>query len=165
MAASLTNNKTTLTDAVDAIKDNNRGTNWEAALKKAKEEAAAIKNAQPNEKVFVIFLTDGQPTSYGNMGIGEYGDDYERYLSNAEDDAKEIVDAGHALYNIFAYGGTNWENYLRRLTNYAYTGTDSSSTQYDGKYYYYAGNTQALVAIFENIIKEKTSTGKHIKDC
>ena len=39
------------------------GTNWEDALMYAKDVADAKKLAQPDEPVFVIFLTDGEPTA------------------------------------------------------------------------------------------------------
>ena len=48
------------------------GTNWEDALKYAKYIADTKHAAQPDEPVFVIFLTDGEPTAYAGETGGAY---------------------------------------------------------------------------------------------
>jgi len=128
------------------------GTNWEDALIYAREQAALKKTAQPDEDVYVIFLTDGEPTAvYGEHdGAQHYNDSwgnavrggFEYALTETgtyegpgkEDDgknslnrAKEIVDAGYKFYGIFTFNpGEAQTRYLRRLMNFAYTGVDKA---------------------------------------
>lgn len=50
------------------------GTNWEDALIYAKEQADIKKQSQPDEDMYVIFLTDGEPTAvYGEKRSGTNG--------------------------------------------------------------------------------------------
>lgn len=127
------------------------GTNWEDALIYAKETADAKKAQQPDEDVYVIFLTDGEPTAV----YGEH-DGAQHYISsstgevlrggfeyaltetprqnygindgkNALDRAKEIVDGNLKFYGIFTFNpGEAQTRYLRRLMNFAYTGVDKA---------------------------------------
>ena len=129
------------------------GTNWEDALVYAKEQADAKKREQPTEDVYVIFLTDGEPTAvYGETGnahhyVSDNGavhnggfefaltEDPSLYSGsagiadgkNALDRAKEIVDDGYKFYGIFTFNpGVEQTKYLRRLMNFAYTGVDKA---------------------------------------
>jgi len=142
------------------------GTNWEQALKAAKTSADTY-SSQTNEKTSVIFLTDGKPTFYGanDSGDGQEGDaNVQTSWNNARDDARTIVEAGYTLYNIFAFGtdtGTNsGSNFLKALTNYAYTGSgtysDYSTTQYTRDYFFDARDTDALTDAFKKIISNLT---------
>ena len=130
------------------------GTNWEDALIYAREQAYIKKQSQPDEDVYVIFLTDGEPTAvYGeHSGAQHYissstgqvrrggfefalTEDSSLYSGTAgEDDgknsldrAKEIVDDGYKFYGIFTFNpGEAQTKYLRRLMNFAYTGVDKA---------------------------------------
>lgn len=129
------------------------GTNWEDALIYAKEQAELKKNLQPDEDVYVIFLTDGEPTAvYGeHSGAQHYVDSYGNTIrggfeyaltedtslysgtagesdgKNTLDRAKEIVDDGYKFYGIFTFNpGDAQTRYLRRLMNFAYTGVDKA---------------------------------------
>lgn len=159
-------NATVLKNAINGLTAGG-GTNWEMALQQAKSEADVYKD-QTGETTSVIFLTDGKPTLYGSNdnGDGQEGDSNVRTCWNAaSDDARTIVTSGYNLYSIFAFGtdsGTNsGSNYLKALTNYAYTG-NGSYTNYDDQiyadgtktedYFYNATSTQALIDAFQKII-------------
>ncbi|MBR2546049.1 MAG: Cna B-type domain-containing protein [Erysipelotrichaceae bacterium] len=143
------------------------GTNWERALATAKTEADRYKSTQPNESVSVIFLTDGVPTSWGttNTAGQETRDNTHTGWNNASDDARGIVTGGYTLYNIFAYGTDTTKyrydgnrtdaDYLRSLTNYAYSGTgtyeNTTLTARARPYFFNASNTAALEEAFKRI--------------
>lgn len=159
-------NATVLKNAINGLTAGG-GTNWEMALQQAKTEADVYKD-QTGETTSVIFLTDGKPTLYGSNdnGDGQEGDSNVQTCWNAaSDDARTIVTSGYNLYNIFAFGtdsGTNsGSNYLKALTNYAYTGSGTYSSYGDqtytdgtstGDYFYNATSTQALIDAFQKII-------------
>ena len=144
------------------------GTNWERALDVAKDEADRYKATQPNESVSVIFMTDGVPTSWGTTNTyGNEDREVTHYAWNeAKDDARAIVTAGYTLYDIFAFGtdtrkydsdaGRTDADYLRSLTNYAYSGrgTYESTTLSEAAkpYFFNAKDTSALQDAFNAII-------------
>ena len=164
------------------------GTNWEDALIYAKEQADAQKRKQPDEDVYVIFLTDGEPTAvYGETGgayhynnleggfeyaLTEVGGPYNNHgriddHKNSLDRAKEIVDDGYKFYGIFTFNpGEAQTRYLRRLMNFAYTGVDKAyendSTKEDTdivkKYFTNADTPGALSSAFEKIFAEVSNT-------
>ena len=156
----------------EAVTDNSvaKGTNWEEALEYAKEVADAKKAAQPDEPVYVIFLTDGEPTDiHGDNGNAQWYTDNVKCLQAAEPDAKAIVDAhnvtttdgktvstDHKFYGIFTYGDTDlMKSYLRRLVNYAYGKSDVGTENLSGgtaDYYFDADNTNALLNAFQHIL-------------
>ena len=162
------------------------GTNWEAALKKAKTAADAY-SGQTGETTSVIFITDGMPTFYLNdtngLPAGQGGTGQDSNTNNnrkstrdswtySSDDARDLVAAGYRLYSIFAFGTNtvrfnNDDNrtdadYLRALVNYAYTGsgnyTNTSVTQYVRDYFYNASDTTALTNAFRAIIDSINNT-------
>lgn len=145
------------------------GTNWERALAVAKAEADRYKAAQPDEPVSVIFMTDGVPTSWGTTNVyGQEERDITHYAWNeAKDEARAIVNDDYILYDIFAFGtdaqkydrddGRTDADYLRALTNYAYTGSGTyaeTTLNTDlAPYFYNAKDTTALQNAFTAIIK------------
>ena len=154
------------------------GTNWQDALKYAKEVADAKKAAQPNEPVFVIFLTDGEPTAkYGESGGAHHynntGGGFIAAYTPARPDAKAIVDAGYGFYSIFTFNpGEEQTRYLKRLVHYAYTGYDGSDTntgdfsylnssEYVSKYFYNADSPENLARAFDDILSAITTTIAH----
>ena len=119
------------------------GTNWEAAMQRAKSVVNALPNDRKNEPTFVIFVTDGAPTfrvtkktttwhDGNDSGSSDYGrgrssdDDITNYYM-ASDEAKAIQDIGTNVnfYGIYAYGDEG--DLLDDLVNYAYTGTDRTN--------------------------------------
>ncbi|MBQ1508590.1 MAG: VWA domain-containing protein, partial [Erysipelotrichaceae bacterium] len=76
-----------------------QGTNWEEALRYAKEYADDFKQRQPNEDVYVIFLTDGEPTTHYNDHT--VSTDFDTEWGYANDDANAIVEAGYVFYGLF----------------------------------------------------------------
>ncbi len=78
----------------------NNGTNWEDALIYAKETADAMKQAQPGEDVYIIFLTDGEPTAvYGERMVNGYGANHYDQV----DENTGSVDLIHDLHNGTVY--------------------------------------------------------------
>ena len=144
------------------------GTNWERALAVAKAEADRYKAAQPDEPVSVIFMTDGVPTSWGTTNTAGSEDKSNTHTAwdEADDVARSIVSAGYTLYNIFAFGtdtqkyssddGRTDADYLRSLTNYAYTGRgnykNTTLTTATRPYFFNASDTTALQDAFNAII-------------
>ena len=154
------------------------GTNWQDALKYAKEVADAKKAAQPDEPVFVIFLTDGEPTAvYGESGGAHHynnqGGGFIAAYKPARPDAKAIVDAGYGFYSIFTFNpGEEQTRYLKRLVHYAYTGYDASDTtsgdfsyldssQYVNRYFYNADSPENLASAFDDILSAITTIIAH----
>lgn len=156
---------------IDTIIDNlvaGGGTNWQRALQVAKTEADAYKTAQPDEAVSVIFMTDGVPTSWGttNTAGTEDPDNTHTAWDNADDAARAIVSAGYTLYDIFAFGTdtTKYDDdgnltdadYLRSLTNYAYSGSgtykNTTLSNAAKPYFFNASDTSALQDAFNAII-------------
>ena len=159
-----------------------RGTNWEEALRYAKDVMDEKKRTDGSEEeYYVIFLTDGAPTAtswsitqhnaeyewgawYGNNGGAHYqnNEGIPYAYEPARDDALALVGEGYKLYNIFTYGeGTDY-NYLIRLTNYAYSeGSDDSITENEitNEYFKNATNTAELVDYFNKILKDITIKG------
>ncbi|MDD6187135.1 MAG: Cna B-type domain-containing protein [Oscillospiraceae bacterium] len=118
----------TLTNAINSAKAEG-GTNWEAALKSANSVSFG-----DNDKTYVIFISDGNPTYHGNVsGSGQEGDSNVATCYNAaKDDAKAIVEANKELYAIGAYGN------VTRMQSLV---TDSGSPR---NHYYSAADTDAL---------------------
>ena len=142
---SKTTSKSTFTNTVNklsAYSDNYAGTNWEAAL-----AAAQNFNFGDNDKTYVIFVSDGNPSfrnTYGNYGYSFWGESYyydyygvygdgseddenvKRAYEQSRDEARGIVTSGRELYTIGCFGNVSR---MQELTNYAYNSTNS------GKYY------------------------------
>ncbi|MBR0397118.1 MAG: LPXTG cell wall anchor domain-containing protein [Eubacterium sp.] len=167
------------------------GTNWEEALIYAQEQAALKKAAQPDEDVYVIFLTDGEPTAvHGETGgayhydnqeggfeyaLTEVGGPYNSHgriddEKNSLDRAKEIVDAKYKFYGIFTFNpGEAQTRYLRRLMNFAYTGVDKAyendqtkeDTDIVKKYFTNADTPETLTAAFEKIFADVSNMLGH----
>ena len=156
---------------IDDVIDNlwaGGGTNWERALQVAKSEADDFKTSQTDEPVSIIFITDGVPTSWGttNTAGSENVTNTHSAWNAASDDANSLVSNGYTLYNIFAFGTdtTKYNNdgnrtdadYLRSLTNYAYSGTgtyaNTTLSTAARPYFFNAGDTSALQDAFNAII-------------
>lgn len=137
----------------------NTGTNWEEALILAKQAADAKHTIEPDENTYIIFMTDGEPTTH--QGDYTVNTNYGQEWGYASDDARAIVTAGHTFYGIFTFGSGNSSNYLKSLVNYAYTGsgTYNSSLSSDyAQYFYDATDTQALIEALEAIVDEISSS-------
>ena len=136
----------------------NSGTNWEGALQAA---IAAANGHQDGDATYIIFLTDGNPSSYTgtNNGNGRYDNEantttssshYYRISDNymhATDEARRIVQNGWEFYSVGMYGNVD---VLKYLTNFAYTGRSDGSEPDSGNYYP-AAETDQLIAALDNI--------------
>ena len=151
-------NGTTIKDAINGL-STNTGTNWEEALIMAKQAADAKHTAEPDDNTYVIFMTDGEPTTHQN----DYtvNTNYGQEWGHANDDARAIVNAGYTFYGIFTFGSGSSSSYLKSLVNYAYTGSGTYNSPLSSdyaQYFYDATDTQALISALEAIVNEISSS-------
>jgi len=170
-----TNKYNTYESAVNGLQTH-RGTDWEDALDAALGKAREMKNNQPNEPVYVLFFTDGEPSQYRNFhgtwglengqetGNSQYGYRYFFAMYGKEaskDEARAIVSTpGVQFYTMFAFGptGDNQPKYygktqfelLHDTVKYAYN-TDSSL---ENKFAFNATNSKALNDAFDEILRQ-----------
>ena len=138
-----------------------RGTNWEEGLRYAKSQADDIKARQPGEDVYVIFMTDGEPTTHYNSYTVNW-QNIDTEWTAARDDARGIVATGYKFYALFTWGASNRERYLYSLVQYAYTGNNAvtSNTALDpayAQYYTNATDTSTLIAALTQIVNDITT--------
>ena len=155
------------------------GTNWEEGLIKGLDYANFLKEQFPTEDVYVIFLTDGEPTARQgsstyttpNGGRGHQEDDaYWKHWNGASDEAKEIAE-NYTLYTIFTYGKElKYINFLDNLTHYAYSdypdGTYTSEAtigagddEHRSSYFFNATDTSELVKALNKIVNDINISG------
>jgi len=145
-----TTDKDTLDSAVNAYTANG-GTNWEAALAKAKELADAKHEAQPDEETYIIFVSDGNPT-FRDSKYDSWANDWNRHYGhygNGNTDpngwnfgaAQDVVDSLDSTYHLYTIG----------------TFGDADNMKNLGGTYYDATDEAALNAAFENILNEITN--------
>jgi len=145
------------------------GTNWEDALMYAKEKADAYQSLeyQKDDNMFIIFLTDGEPTAYypetgGAHHYNDVGGGFIAAYEPARDDALALVAQDYTLFGIFTYGsGAEQLSYLKRLINYSYsngTNDTDADTQALRDYFFDAADTSALLNAFEVIISHITDS-------
>ncbi|WP_173669615.1 vWA domain-containing protein [Sharpea azabuensis] len=135
-------------------------TNWEAALAAAKNF-----NFGDNDKTYVIFVSDGNPTKrdspinllekiFGTppFGTGQLdADNVQNCYDVAKDDARDIVNKGKDFYTIGCFGNVSR---MQELTNYAYNSTNS------GKYYSASNAAQLSAALNEIATAISNSLGQ-----
>ena len=147
------------------------GTNWEDALRYAME-VANKKMADPSqsgEDMYIIFLTDGEPTaktgeSSGAVHYGNTGGGYIVAYNAARDyivNESGLADSDYKFYGIFTWGeGQEMTNYLKRLVNVAHGHTGAAETNYkteevdedgEGDYFYNATSLSKLEEAFNKI--------------
>ena len=134
-------------------------TNWDDGLRHALSLANTWKANEPDEQVFVVFLTDGEPTaSHGDTTYSTGTTAYWRHWGNANTQAQAIVDAGYEFYSIFTYGTNNtFINYLNNLTRSAYrvgtyTQDNFGNTNTYHNNFFNATDTSQLVEAFNTIV-------------
>lgn len=137
---------------------NNTGTNWEDALIHAEALAAAKKAAQPDVPLYVIFLTDGNPTRYINAAGNMAGNGQETTANintcynEAAPHELAMTNAGYMIYNIGCFGNTDR---MEDLTDNANTATASGHGTAE---YYSASDSSALNAAFAEILASITNS-------
>lgn len=148
--ANWTTNESALTTQVDGYRANG-GTNWEAALSRAKSLADTKAKAQPDEATYIVFVSDGNPTFRNSrLGGNDWNDYYGVYgTGNSDpngynfDAAKAVADgilgAGYNLYTVNAFG-------------------DAVNMQNLGGAYQSAEDPDALTAAFNEIVNKITNT-------
>ena len=150
-AQTFTSNATALKNTINNL-GYNQGTNWEEGLMRAQELAASIKATQPEEEVYIIFLTDGEPTTHYNDYTVNIN--FAQEWGYANDNARAIVNAGYHFYGIFTWGSSSSSSYLASLVQYAYTGSGTATTPLDPAYADYftdATDTETLIDALEQI--------------
>ena len=147
--ASWTTNESALTTQVNGYRANG-GTNWEAALSRAKSLADTKAKAQPDEATYIVFVSDGNPTFRNSrLGGNDWNDYYGVYgTGNSDpsgynfDAAKAVADgilgAGYNLYTVNAFG-------------------DAVNMQNLGGTYQSAEDPDALTAAFNEIVNKITN--------
>ena len=156
-AQSFTTSASALKNTINGLSAS-QGTNWEEGLMRAQELATSIKTSQPNEEVYVIFLTDGEPTTHYNDYTVNIN--YAQEWAQANDNARAIVTAGHHFYGIFTWGSNNSSHYLSSLVQYAYTGSGNSNTALNPTYADYfsdATDTSDLIDALTQIVNDITT--------
>lgn len=157
-AQNFTTDKATLKSTINEL-TNSQGTNWEEGLMRAQELATSIKASQPAEDVYVIFMTDGEPTTHNNSYNVNLN--YATEWGYASDNARSIVTSGYKLYGLFTWGSGTSSHYLSSLIQYAYTGSGNSSSSLDNQYAQYfkdATDTSALIEALNQIINDITNS-------
>lgn len=176
-----TNEYSTYQTAVNGL-ETHRGTDWEDALDAALIKAQEMKNAQPNEPVYVLFFTDGEPSQYrnfnGTWGLengsetnnSQYGYRYFFAMYGKEaskDEARAIASiSGVQLYTMFAFGptGNNQPTYygktqfdlLHDTVKYAYN--TNPNTSLENKYAFNATDSGKLNDAFDEILRQISSS-------
>ena len=96
--------KTTIKNSINRL-DTNRGTNWTSATSTAKTLADNKKNSGDTDPTYIIFLTDGCPTTnIGDHNHGSGGTVYvqDTCISDPTTTMTSIVNSGYTLYGIYA---------------------------------------------------------------
>ena len=172
---SKTTSVSTFTDTVNdlsAYSGYYKGTNWEAALAAAKDF-----DFGDNDKTYVIFVSDGNPSFRNTRGnyhsgrrndrweswdyeydyLGVYGNGTEneenvkRAYEQSLDEARSIVNSKRELYTIGCFGNVTR---MQELTNHAYNSTNS------GKYYSASNAAQLSTALNEIATAISNSLGQ-----
>ena len=148
--ANWTTNESALTTQVNGYRANG-GTNWEAALSRAKSLADTKAKAQPDEATYIVFVSDGNPTFRNSSRGGNDWNDYYGVYGTGNSDpngynfdaAKAVADgilgAGYNLYTVNAFG-------------------DAVNMQNLGGAYQSAEDPDALTAAFNEIVNKITNT-------
>lgn len=117
------------------------GTNWEDALQKANGLSV-----REGAEVYVIFVSDGNPTFYVDGGSGqETSRNVSMCYDKAKDDAKAVVNAGKNFYGIGVFGSVD------RMKNLV---TDAGAPSGN---YYSATDSASLQVAFADIISQITN--------
>lgn len=147
--ANWTTNESALTTQVNGYRANG-GTNWEAALSRAKSLADTKAKAQPDEATYIVFVSDGNPTFRNSSRGGNDWNDYYGVYGTGNSDpngynfdaAKAVADgilgAGYNLYTVNAFG-------------------DAVNMQNLGGTYQSAEDPDALTAAFNEIVNKITN--------
>ncbi|MCR5009871.1 MAG: VWA domain-containing protein, partial [Clostridia bacterium] len=143
------------------------GTNWDDALYRANALAAAKATAQPNEKVFIVFFSDGEPTfsntnndndsptshNHGNNNNngGSGTTTQAREANAAYYHANQIHNATYdsALYGIFAFGTE--ESYMKNVISYGNYGDAAHASSVEGELYFNANSPEDIENAFSKI--------------
>ena len=141
----MTNNADSFNNTVNNI-ETEKGTNWEAALKKAREVST-----RSDADKYVIFISDGEPSKYLDdngivmpSGQNEFCRNEEGY-QQAKPEAVKLGKGGYKFYGISAFG--TYGN-IKRIV--AAAGADSNKNYFDGS------DKAKIEAAFQAIVHDIT---------
>lgn len=130
-----------------------QGTNWEEGLQNAHDIIRTLTaDEKENETTYVVFLTDGQPTTHANSYTVNQNVSDE--FNAAKDDARTLVNTDKAeFYGVFTWGDQQYYQCVQSLVGYAYTGNGNYNTgdQGKGSNVFNATSTEALVNALKQI--------------
>ena len=165
-------------------RDNADGTNWEAAM----EEALDVLGDADDDPTFVVFITDGAPTSRGNGSSAIYPSQsswtaYRPYYEAARTAARQVqtYKTGDSekdnttMFGIYAYGNANNGGEADLLDDLIYFSNNNADrpgynggTVEDTDNYYSASDTtglrNAIKSIFDEIVKAMGISNVSIND-
>ena len=171
--ASNKNDTTNLTNAQSSItswiQNNNTGagTNYGAALEKCYSVLKAAKEENPNRKQFVIFVTDGEPTTGFAYETSDGGVKDDGYNSNYSDGAadvyytyteyysKQMRNAGVEVYSVgIQLTNSNANTILKKIGGNSTGDAYNNSTTHSDYAQFISSDESAdkLVTIFEDIV-------------
>ena len=125
------------------------GTNWDAGLTEALNFQT---RTNLNSKVYVVFVSDGNPTYYLNSNGQRRGTGYEEEpnvstcYGEAKVVAEDIVEDGMEFYSVGVFGDPDR---MEKLVRYAYTGSDNG--QLKPGHYQTANDPTSLKTAFDSI--------------
>ena len=156
----------------------NSSTNWELAYRQGYTTIGSLTAEQRKDPTYVVFITDGEPTSDGNISNDNPQGEYEtingqlvglQYYKNTLDEVKNITGMTSQIYGIYAFGTVH--NNLDDLIYYAnscYGGNcherpasdhgGVTTDTVDTTNYYTAVDTIKLTEAIEDIFKKITTT-------
>ena len=171
-------------DYTGLAQQGNYGTNWDAALDSAQTLVNGVTNDAP---VFVIMLTDGAPTAYGNgqgsiaptgASIGDLRTRYNYATETSYQISEACKDTNGEFYGIYAYGteADLLDDLMYFSENNEHrggtTGNDmryvTAETEEPHPRYYNAGETEqlqdAINKIFEKVVQAMGISSVSISD-
>lgn len=176
----LTTAKTTVSNW---IQDSNTdsGTNYGAALEKCYSVLNAAREEYPERQQFVIFVTDGEPTTgfaYVNSSGGVTDDGYDSdnkngaadvYYTYTEYYSTQMKAAGVQVYTVgIQLNNTNAYTILEKIAGTKDGNANTGGADYEDYAQFIGANEDAgkLVEIFENIVNaiKEAATNVHVVD-
>ena len=153
------------------INNNTNGTNWEAAMGQAETVLGQLPQSDKDVPTFVIFVTDGAPTSNGDgtNAINPSGatlNQLRPYYNSARENAEDVQtyktpgseNDNTTMYGIYAYGRE--ADLLDDLIYYSLNGQDRTNVRVEtdatDNYYNASDTTQlknAVTSIFQKIVQ------------
>ncbi len=136
-----------------------QGTNWEEGLIEAHNIYNTLSATEKSdEQTYVVFLTDGQPTThYNDYSVSQ---NVSAEFNAAKDNARTLVTTDKAeFYGVFTWGDQTYYQCVQSLVGFAYEGTGNYNTGDQGHadHVFNATSTQALIDALKQIADKITN--------